>query len=59
MAVAMRRSGRALPLVVRLAGNNADFARDRLKTFGINFVEGSSIADAARRAAQMVRKEVV
>jgi succinyl-CoA synthetase beta subunit len=59
IAVAMRRSGRVVPLVVRLAGNNADFARDRLKTFGINFVEGSSIADAASRAAQMVSKEVV
>jgi succinyl-CoA synthetase beta subunit len=59
IAVAMRRSGRSLPLVVRLAGNNADFARDRLKSFGIKFVEGASIADAARRAAAIVSKEMV
>ncbi len=58
MAVAMRRSGRILPLVVRLAGNNAEFARDRLKTFGISFVEGASIADAAQRVVQVVSKEV-
>jgi succinyl-CoA synthetase beta subunit len=58
MAVAMRRNDRVLPLTVRLAGNNADFARNRLKTFGINFVEGSTIADAAQLAARMVSKEV-
>ncbi len=58
MAVAMRRSSRALPLVVRLAGNNADFARDRLKSFGVKFVEGTSIADAAHRAVAMVSREV-
>ncbi|MFP4536666.1 MAG: succinate--CoA ligase subunit beta [Dichotomicrobium sp.] len=55
IGVAMRRSGRTLPLVIRLAGNNANFARDRLKTFGVNFVEGSSIADAARRVVAMAQ----
>lgn len=55
IGVAMRRSGRTLPLVLRLAGNNANFARDRLKTFGVNFVEGSSIADAARRVVAMAQ----
>ncbi|WP_088347561.1 MULTISPECIES: ATP-grasp domain-containing protein [Rhodomicrobium] len=59
MAIAMRRGNRSLPVVARLAGNNADFARDRLKSFGIKFVEGTSIGDAARRAAAMVSKEVV
>ncbi len=59
MAVAMRRSSRVLPLVVRLAGNNADFARDRLKSFGIKFIEGTSIADAALRAVAMVSTEVM
>ena len=59
MAVAMRRSSRVLPLVVRLAGNNADFARDRLKSFGVKFIEGASIADAALRAVAMVSTEVM
>lgn len=58
MAVAMRRSGRVLPLVVRLAGNNADFARDRLKSFGIGFIEGATIADAAKRVVAVASKEV-
>ena len=34
LGIAMRRTGRSLPLVVRLAGNNADFARSRFKNFG-------------------------
>jgi succinyl-CoA synthetase beta subunit len=58
IGVALRRSGRSLPLVVRLAGNNAVFARDRLKSYGIDFVEGASIADAAERVSAMVSKEV-
>jgi succinyl-CoA synthetase beta subunit len=58
IGIAMRRSGRTLPLIVRLAGNNADFARQRLKSFGIGFVEGASIADAARRAVAAVGREM-
>jgi succinyl-CoA synthetase beta subunit len=59
IGVALRRSGRAMPLVVRLAGNNADFARDRLRSYGVNFVEGASIADAARRAVEIAAREAV
>jgi succinyl-CoA synthetase beta subunit len=58
IGIAMRRSGRTLPLIVRLAGNNADFARQRLKSFGIGFVEGASIADAAKRAVAAVGREM-
>jgi succinyl-CoA synthetase beta subunit len=58
MAIAMRRTSRVPPLVVRLAGNNADFARQRLKSFGISFVEGATIADGAQRAVAMVSREI-
>lgn len=58
ISIALRRSGRTLPLVVRLAGNNDDFARYRLKSFGVDFVEGTSIADAAKRVSEMVSKEM-
>jgi succinyl-CoA synthetase beta subunit len=58
MAIAMRRASRVPPLVVRLAGNNADFARQRLKSFGISFVEGATIADGAQRAVAMVSREM-
>jgi succinyl-CoA synthetase beta subunit len=57
VGIAMRRRERVLPLVVRLAGNNADFARHRLKNFGIRFVEGATIAEAARLAVAMSARE--
>jgi succinyl-CoA synthetase beta subunit len=57
MAISMRRSGRRPPLVTRLAGNNAEFARERLKAFGINYTEGATIAEAVARAAALGKRE--
>jgi succinyl-CoA synthetase beta subunit len=57
MAISMRRSGRRLPLVARLAGNNAEFARDRLKTFGIQYIEGATIAEAVERVVAFGKRE--
>lgn len=57
MAISMRRSGRRPPLVVRLAGNNADFARDRLKAFGIEYTEGATIAEAVERVVALGKRE--
>lgn len=57
VGVAMRRSDRAVPIVVRLAGNNADFARVRLESYGINFIEGADMLDAARRAVAVASRK--
>ena len=57
MAISMRRSARRPPLVTRLAGNNADFARDRLKAFGIKYVEGATIAEAVERVVALGKRE--
>jgi succinyl-CoA synthetase beta subunit len=57
IGIAMRRSGRRVPMVVRLAGNNADFARERLRSFGVAFTEAASVADGAQRCVAMVAKE--
>jgi succinyl-CoA synthetase beta subunit len=53
LAISMRRSDRRPPLVARLAGNNADFARDRLKAFGIQYTEGATIAEAVDRVVAL------
>lgn len=50
IAVAMRRTRRSVPFIVRFAGNNADFALVRLKGAGVVFEEAADMADAARRA---------
>jgi succinyl-CoA synthetase beta subunit len=57
IGISLRRKPSAVPIVVRLAGNNADFARQRLQSFGIRFSEGRDMADAARRAVALVSRE--
>jgi succinyl-CoA synthetase beta subunit len=59
LGVAMRRTNRHCPLIVRLAGNNADFARARLTTYGVAYEEGSNMWDAAQRAARLAASKVV
>lgn len=55
VGIAMRRSRRSLPLVVRFAGNNADFAVTRLKSYGIDFEQASDMADAVARAVRLAQ----
>ncbi len=59
IGIAMRKSGSALPIVVRFAGNNAEFAATRLQSYGQPFTEAAdmweavnaAVAQATRRAA--------
>lgn len=55
IGIAMRRAKTTKPLVVRMAGNNADFARTRLESSGIRFHEGIDMRDAAKRAVALAR----
>jgi succinyl-CoA synthetase beta subunit len=57
VTVAMRRARRTVPLVVRFAGNNADFARVRLKGAGVAFEEGRDLSDAVARVMALVARE--
>jgi succinyl-CoA synthetase beta subunit len=54
IAVALRRTGRTLPIVARFAGNNADFAGVRLRSAGIAFIETSDMPHAVRRVVEIV-----
>jgi succinyl-CoA synthetase beta subunit len=56
LAVAMRRSRRTLPLVVRLAGNNAEFARSRFRNFGCAIVDCPDMWTAASTAVAIAAK---
>ncbi|MET0638587.1 MAG: ATP-grasp domain-containing protein [Hyphomicrobium sp.] len=48
--IAMRRTGRSLPTIVRVAGNNAEFARDRFKALGCRTVDCDDMWSAAEQA---------
>ncbi|RXF67812.1 ADP-forming succinate--CoA ligase subunit beta [Hansschlegelia zhihuaiae] len=50
LGIALRRSGRKVPIVVRLAGQNAELGRYRLKSFGCSVIEAPDMGAAAERA---------
>ncbi|NJM55297.1 MAG: hypothetical protein HC841_04745, partial [Verrucomicrobiae bacterium] len=50
IAVAMRRVKRPVPIIVRFAGNNADFGLVRLKAAGVLFQDAADMADAVAKA---------
>jgi succinyl-CoA synthetase beta subunit len=56
VAVAMRRARRTVPLVVRFAGNNADFARVRLQGAGVNFIDTDDLTEAVTRVVALAAK---
>lgn len=55
VAVAVRKQANPVPIVVRLAGNNADFARTRLRAAGVAFTEATDMAQAAAMAVRASR----
>lgn len=56
MAIALRRSQRPLPMVIRFAGNNAEFAARRLADSGARFEVASNMWDAAETAVALARR---
>ncbi len=50
LGIAMRRTGRSCPVVVRLAGNNAEYARFRFANFGCKVIDCPGHVDGSQRA---------
>ncbi|MCB1515614.1 MAG: ADP-forming succinate--CoA ligase subunit beta [Hyphomicrobiaceae bacterium] len=57
IGVAMRRSGRRLPIVIRMAGNNAAFAATVLKNNGVDYIDADDMSDGAAAAVAAARRE--
>lgn len=55
LGIAMRRTGRVCPVVVRLAGNNAEYARFRFKNYGCKVIDCPDMWTAATRAASAAK----
>jgi succinyl-CoA synthetase beta subunit len=47
-----------VPIVVRLAGTNAEIAQDILKNSGMNFLVAGSLKEAAEKVTQAIREPV-
>jgi succinyl-CoA synthetase beta subunit len=52
----MRRTGRSLPVVARLAGNNAEFARSRFVNFGCPVTDCPDMWTAATKVVAIAQK---
>ena len=57
LGIALRRTPRAIPIVIRMAGNNADFARTVLNNNGVKYVAADTMAEAAQLIVSLVRQE--
>ena len=57
LGIAVRRRGRKMPIVIRMAGNNADFARTVLTNNGVKFIETDTMLQAAQRVVELSKKE--
>ncbi|RMF09204.1 MAG: ADP-forming succinate--CoA ligase subunit beta [Alphaproteobacteria bacterium] len=57
IGISLKRRQRSLPIVLRFAGNNADFGRTLLNNYGISYIEADDMADAIERAVALARKE--
>ena len=51
-AVAERRGGNAVPVVVRLEGTNVDEGKEILRRSGLKITPADGLADAARKAVE-------
>jgi succinyl-CoA synthetase beta subunit len=43
-----------VPIIVRLAGTNADIAAEMLEKSGLNFIVGDGLKDAAEKAVEVL-----
>ncbi|HYL31717.1 MAG TPA: ATP-grasp domain-containing protein [Stellaceae bacterium] len=55
LAIAFRKSGRVMPMVLRITGNNENFARMRLANFNLPKTECADMWQAATRAAAIAQ----
>lgn len=57
IGISLKRNGRSVPIVLRFAGNNADFARTLLGNYGVSYIEAADMGEAIERAVALARKE--
>lgn len=55
LAIAFRKSGRVMPMVLRITGNNENFARMRLANFNLPKTECADMWQAATRAVTIAQ----
>ncbi len=57
ISMSLRRTGRTVPMIVRFAGNSADYARKLLENSGIRYIDARDMGDAVGQAVGFAGKE--
>lgn len=57
IGISLKRCRRSIPIVLRFAGNNADYGCTLLRNYGIPFIEAADMADAVEKVVAQVKKE--
>lgn len=57
IGIAVRRTWCAAPIVMRLAGNNAEFAASRFRSYGVPVLEAANMWEAANSAVQLAARK--
>lgn len=57
IGISIKRCGCEVPIVLRFAGNNADYARTLLGNYGISYIEAQDMGDAIERVIAVARPE--
>ncbi|HEX7073121.1 MAG TPA: ATP-grasp domain-containing protein [Hyphomicrobiaceae bacterium] len=57
IGIAVRRRACPAPIVVRLAGNNAEFAASRFRSYGVPVIETADMWEAANTAVQLATRK--
>ena len=57
IGISMKRSNRNVSIVLRFAGNNADYGCTLLGNYGISYIEAQDMGDAIERVVALVRPE--
>lgn len=57
ISMSLRRTGRTVPMIVRFAGNSADYARKLLENSGVRYIDARDMGDAVGQAVGLAGKE--
>jgi succinyl-CoA synthetase beta subunit len=57
IGISLKRSSREVPIVLRFAGNNADFGHTLLDNYGVRYTNAADMGEAIEKTVELVARE--
>jgi succinyl-CoA synthetase beta subunit len=57
IGISLKRSSREVPIVLRFAGNNADFGHTLLDNYGVRYINAADMGEAIEKTVELVARE--